>query len=72
MWYLELEPDQSNLNNMFDSRKPKPRLANKDLPGSQIVLSSLDDNSHVQKGNTNQNKINAIQRDLNKYFEFLK
>lgn len=38
----------------------------------KIILTSLEDKKTLNKGHTNQQKIKAIERDLNKYFEFLK
>lgn len=66
MRYLELD-DQMN------GHQPQPaKRRDEGRAVSKIVLASLENKETINKGQTNQRKIKAIERDMNKYFEFVK
>jgi hypothetical protein len=71
MRYLELE-DQ--LSDYQPQAAKKARVSAEEGRGAfkKIVLASLEDKQTINKGQTNQKKIKAIERDMNKYFEFVK
>lgn len=67
MRYLELDDQTSK-----QSQPAKKALAGMEEAIKKIVLASLEDKQTVNKGQTNQKKIKAIERDMNKYFDFVK